>query len=101
MGPKPIEYSLEHAGEFWSLVFTVNGSTKACDQLTLSLQDIMVHGLKDFSNHSWHCVTGWTASNLNFKGITLRELLGIVERSIKENGGNWDSKWKYLLQSSP
>eukprot|EP00928_Gymnodinium_smaydae_P055929 TRINITY_DN39393_c0_g1_i1.p1 TRINITY_DN39393_c0_g1~~TRINITY_DN39393_c0_g1_i1.p1 ORF type:complete len:345 (+),score=44.71 TRINITY_DN39393_c0_g1_i1:98-1036(+) len=99
--PKHTEYDLSDGAKSWSLQLSVNGSKAACDQVVLSFEDVVSLGVTEFSNCDWHCVTGWTASNLNFTGVALRTVLAHVEERIRAQGGKWINDWRYILQSSP
>lgn len=82
--PKPGTYSLDPAQ--WKLV--VRGGAGS-EHAALTLAEIQSLGAKCFEEHTWHCVTGWSALGLQFEGVPLEAILAHPKVRTALGGRQW------------
>eukprot|EP01023_Acetabularia_acetabulum_P035383 TRINITY_DN33433_c0_g1_i1.p1 TRINITY_DN33433_c0_g1~~TRINITY_DN33433_c0_g1_i1.p1 ORF type:complete len:247 (+),score=42.78 TRINITY_DN33433_c0_g1_i1:18-758(+) len=74
LGVKPTsqEYDLQRMRDEWGIkFFGVQTDTTSCEMKVSDLKNL---GLQNYTC-DWHCVTGWSTKNLQFKGVPLPLLI--------------------------
>lgn len=95
--PSMEQYNLAEEGKYWKLKVNVEG---CAESVILTLDDLS-KDLQHYKNFQWHCVTGWTKSDLNFKGVSIDNLIKAVSTKLEEKGLQYDDSWQYMIQRSP
>lgn len=96
--PKASEYDLSSGGARWSLSVRLEGVEGG---ICVGLEDIKAEGMQEFGDCSWHCVTGWSKTSLNFTGLSFPRFLLLVKRKCEAAGIAYDDSWRFLYQRSP
>jgi DMSO/TMAO reductase YedYZ molybdopterin-dependent catalytic subunit len=84
-------YSLEPSE--WKLSVLAAGGGSAA---FLTMDDVRSMGVQRYDAHRWHCVTGWSALDLDFEGVPLANVLG--HPKVRAIAGDSAASWSWLYQ---
>lgn len=91
--PPPGAFTLDPAG--WKLRIALPGAAGAAE---LTMADVSALGVRQYADHQWHCVTGWSALGLVFDGVPLARLL--EHEKVRSAAGGMPVPWSWLVQRS-